>query len=68
MCLTCAVGLELLPAYDVGDVVDGDVGVQRGVIRHLGLVDVGAVAYSKDVCEAFDLHVVVDLQGTSAGH
>lgn len=63
MCVcTCAVRGQRLPVQTVSDVVGGDVGVQLGVVRHLGLVDVGAVAHGVDVGETADLQVIVDLQ------
>lgn len=68
MYFTCVIRLEILPADAVGDVGNGDIGVQRGVVRRLRLIDVSAVAHGEDVGEAVNLHVVVDLQGAAAGH
>lgn len=65
--LTCVVGGQLLPIQTVDDVCDGDRGVQISVVRHLGLLDVGAVAHSEDIGETVDLQEFVDLQSSVIG-
>lgn len=64
--LTWLVGLEgpLFPGID--DVGHGDAGVEAGVIGHLGLLHICAVADGVDMAAALHLEVLVHPQGTVA--
>lgn len=67
MC-TCPICCQLFPTHTLGDVADGDAGVQFCVIGRLGFVDAVAVTDGEDVGESFDLQVLVDLQCSAIGH
>ena len=67
MC-TCVIGRQLPPPQTVHDVANSDGGVQLGVVRHLWLFDVSAVAHGVDVGETLNLQVLVDLQSAAGGH
>lgn len=65
---TCPICCQLFPIHTVGDVANGDAGMQFCVIRRLGFVDVIAVTDGEDVGESFHLQVFIDLQRSANGH
>lgn len=65
--LTWLVGFEGPLFHGVDNVGHSDVGVEAGVIGHLGLPHVGAVSDGIDVAVTFHLEVLVYFQSTVAG-
>ena len=64
--LTWHVGFEGSLFHGVDNVGHGDVGVEAGVIGHLGLPHIGAVSDGVDVAVTFHLKVLIHSQSTVA--
>ena len=65
--LTWLVGFEGPLLHGVDNVGHGDVGMEVGMIGHLGLPHVGAVSDGIDVAVTFHLEVLVYSQSAIAG-